>query len=126
MVIPDENHIIDVYFIELKISPPDPNKIESKKYKAYEQILYTIPLWKYMLSMIRINNIEKQTVLEKIKKFEIEQHFVVIIEIRDRIPKNKPRPDPSLDECEHKGKNFKIIQSLPDISFKYLKCQTLS
>lgn len=110
---------IDVYFVEIKKSlNPNQNGVPLK---ACEQIRHTIPVWDYLVSMMKIHSDEET----RRNKIEIKKHFVVIASSRGRRDKQKTRPQ-SIYRCEYKNENFKIIHSLDTIPFNHLRCQQRS
>ena len=112
VIAPQDENGMDIYFLEIKKTlSPDKNGIPVE---ACEQIIFTTPVWKYLNSMMRTHFDVRP---------EITEHFVVLAEKeQNKLDKQPIRPQP-VGECQYKDKNFKIIHSLDEISFKDLKCQ---
>ena len=111
---PDDKNVIHIYFIEIKETlSPDKNGIPKD---ACKQIFFTTPVWKYLCSMAQVHFGSKP---------EMKEHFVVLAKktrVIDKQPTNLHQSLP-IGERRYRGKNFKIIHSLDEISFKDLKCQ---
>ncbi len=114
VIVPQNENGMDIYFLEIKETlSPDKNGIPRE---ACKQILFTIPVWEYLVSMMWAHfDI----------KLEIKKHFVVLAEKEgekgERLNKQRIIPQP-IGECWYRGKNFKVIHSLEKISFSDLKC----
>ena len=118
ILVPDNNHV-DLYFIELKKTlRPD---IEGVPTKACQQILSTVPIWDYLVSMIKIFNEEAKV----IEKYKIIKHFVVIAENENQ-KRDKQSKKLSPNEILYKKKRFKVILHSKNIPMANLKCRTPS
>ena len=115
IIVPNTN-IVDVYFIELKktISTVENPIFE----RACDQILYTIPAWKYLVSMVAIHHPVR---------VKIEEHYVVITKrSSETIYKKSIKDKHQYEYHEYKNKGFTLVYSPGMISFKSLKCPTSS
>lgn len=105
---------IDVYFIELKktISGKNDPELSDKS----DQILFTIPVWEYLVSMVDIHFDKKP----RIKKSRIKKHFVVIAEqTSNEIAKQTISPEPQ--PYRHKNRKFKLAYSPGGVALQSLK-----
>ncbi len=112
LIIVPNTSTTDVYFIELKktISSAESRTFE----KACNQILYTIPAWKYLVSMVAIYFSEE---------IEIKEHYIVITKGLSETRNKKPIKDQHQYEYhEYKNKGFTLVYSPGTVSFKSLKC----
>ena len=109
ILVPCNDHI-DVYFIELKKSlNPDPQGIPEK---GCNQIICTIPVLEYLVSMVNIHHGKNE---------KVNQHYVVIGEKwSPRVDKQSVKPSNPQFVC-HKSKKFKIILSSSIVPFTKLK-----
>ena len=100
----------DVYFVELKKSlHPEEQGIPEK---GCDQILFTIPVLEYLISMVNIHYGGKG---------RTKRHYVVIGERESpRLDKQGVKPSRP-KSVPYKGKRFKIIISSSTVSFKHLK-----
>ena len=97
---------IDVYFIELKTAII--NEKDQRFKDACFQILYTVPVWDYLVSML-----DKHFD----KKPHIKKHFAVISS--DTSTKKESIRQP-------RNRNFKLAYSTGKLLLKSLKCPTSS
>ena len=110
LIIVPSTSAIDVYFIELKKTVSG-NRSRKFEY-ACDQILNTVPVWDYIVSMVEKHFNEKKT--------KISQHFVIIA--NSTITSTKKRRTNRLMHCKHEGKNFTLAYSTKGVSLKDLKC----
>lgn len=108
---------IDAYFIELKITLK-PDGAHVPRVACY-QIINTIPVLDYLISMISINL--HNEVNDKIK---INKYLVVVGEkAAYTLDKQGTKPKRYYDCC-YKGKQVRVIHSSPTIPFTKLKSKT--
>ena len=109
ILVPCNDHI-DAYFIELKKSlNPGPQGIPEK---GCNQILCTIPVLEYLISMVDIHC----GINDK-----VNQYYAVIGEKwSTRYDKQGVRPSPP-EPVKYKSKKFKIIISSSTVPFEHLK-----
>ena len=101
---------IDAYFIELKATLNFEHQKAIKE--GCNQILCTIPVLQYFISMVNIHHG---------KKARIKRHYVVIGE-RESSRLDKQGVKPSRPKSvPYKGKRFRIIISSSIVPFKHLK-----
>ena len=109
ILVPCNGHI-DAYFIELKktLDPDDKGVPDG----ACNQILYTIPVLKYLISMVDIHCG---------KNDKVNQHYAVIGEKwSSRYDKQGVKPS-CPKSVQYERKTFKIIISSSTVPFKHLK-----
>ena len=104
------NGYIDTYFIELK-KTLYPN-YQDGPVKGCNQIICTIPVLEYLISMVNVHYEETQ---------KVNQYYVVIGE-RESAKLDKQGVKPSRPKSvQYKRKKFKIINSSSTVPFKHLK-----
>ncbi len=104
VLVPNEDGI-HACFIEMKKTLDQDQNFT----KACEQILCTIPVLDYVVSMVRVHS------PDLVKKPKIQRHYTVIAEKATlRFDKQRVKPDKPASR-DHRGKHFKIIHSLPEI-----------
>ena len=107
LILIEHNDCIDIYFIEMKESLG-----QKEKESAASQILHTIPIWDYIVSMVNIHfNRNKET----------NSYFTIIAnKSSDSFDKQKVKPEFS-EIFPYGDKQFKIIYSVSEIPFKFLQ-----
>ena len=115
IIVPNTN-TTDVYFIELKKTI---DTVESPIFeRACRQILYTIPAWKYLTSMVAVHHPEE---------VQIEEHYVVITQrSSETIDKKSTEDKRQYEWHEYNNKKFTFVYSPGMVSFKSLKCPVLA
>ena len=111
----------DVYFIEMKKTIRNTQDYKFKE--ACDQILATVPIWDYLVSMVKIH-CDKKLNTDNIKK-----HFVVIAKRKSNKPiKPDTKDTEQRDNRKFKGENFALRYSPKgtSLSVQYLKCPTPS
>ena len=113
LIIVPSRSVMDVYFIELK------TKINGKEDREFEkartQIIHTVPVWDYLVSMVE-NHFGK-------KKPKINQHFAIIADTTQTGKKTIRQPKCYKDK---KNRNFKLAYSTGRLLLESLKCPTPS
>ncbi len=107
LILIEHNDCIDIYFIEMKESLG-----QKQKESAASQILHTIPIWDYIVSMVNIHfNRNKKT----------NSYFTIIAKRSShRLDKQKVKSEFS-EIFPYGDKQFKIIYSVSEIPFKFLQ-----
>ena len=107
LILIEHNDCIDIYFIEMKESLG-----QREKESAASQILHTIPIWDYIVSMVKIHfNRNKET----------NSYFTIIAKkSSNSLDKQKTKSQP-LEIFPCGDKQFKIIYSVSEIPFKFLQ-----
>jgi len=121
---PRASGVLDVYFIELKKTLHQGN--DSVLQEAFKQILSTIPIWDYLVSMVYIHLAKKSKIKKNfIEKNFINKHFVVIAkEGTERIDKRGASLiSPNKYEYKSDDEVFKVIHSSPRIPLHQLRCR---
>lgn len=109
LILIERDDCIDVYFIEMKksLSP------SGNKEKACNQILHTVPIWEYIVSMAKYH-------CKKEKKVN-PPYFAIIAEKSSKnLDKQQVKSAPP-NYFIHGGKRFRIIYSASTIPLKQLK-----
>jgi len=118
---------IDVYFIELKKTLHQGN--DSVLQEAFKQILSTIPLWDYLISMVYIH-LAKGSKIKKnfVEKNFVNKHFVVIAKKGAEFVGKRRISRRSSNRYEYKfgDEIFKVIHSLKEIPIHQLRCRNPS
>ena len=110
LIVVPRTSTIDVYFIELRKTVSG-NRSPKFEY-ACNQILNTVPVWDYLVSMVERHFNEK--------KRKINQHFVVIA--NSTSTKTKKRRTSRPMHYNRDGKNFTLAYSTQGVSLEDLKC----
>lgn len=108
LLLVNNKNCIEAYLIELKKGINDDEIIE----EACDQIIATIPVLQYIVSMLNVHFNSKQII----------KHYYVVIAKKSSLKFNKPRVKHlGSKKISHKRKKFKIIYSTKSIPLTILK-----
>ena len=110
LILVQRNNAMDAYFIEMKKTLTLSGKDAPEK--ACTQIICTIPILDYLVSMVRTHSGKTQN---------INKYFVIITgKLQSRIDKQTVKPK-QMPKYKYENRSFKIIHSVSALSFRDLR-----